>query len=170
MSSFDQSLLALPGNDLSSDTSANSEQKFLRISLGTEDTALLAVDSIVAILRVSKPDILPVPQMPNHVPGIYNWRGKMLWLIDLDHFLGLLPAPQAASFFDENVIVVIWASGQFLGLVIRQVDDIESHDPQKIKAPPAGLFSSSLLPYVQGYLADIGSLILDAGAVAQMTL
>lgn len=141
------------------------KQKFLRFGLQAENTALIKVADTVAIFQVSPAEILPVPQMPSCVLGIYNWRSEMLWTIDLAHLLGLpLLFPSSNA-----MVVVIEVDSQYLGLVVAEVIDIEWYDPGEILTPSAKLFTTELLPFMQGYIGD-GSIVLDPVAIAQSPL
>lgn len=146
------------------------EQKFLHFCLGPEDSALLAVDSIAEVIRVPMTEVLPVPQMPSCVLGIYNRRGEMLWLIDLGHLVGYPLGFQPGSTISTGMAILLEVEGQLLGLVVLQVNDIEWHDPQQLQPPSATLFSPKLLPFVQGYLNGSGSTVLDPVAIAQSPL
>lgn len=154
-------------------------QRFLRFHLGFEDTALLPLDSIKEVLRVSAAEILPVPHMPDCVLGIYNWRGEMLWTIDLNNLLGFPSLSQSQGMLvtstTKNVALVKFAialqvGNQVLGLVVQQVDEIEEHNWQKLQSPNPGLFSPKLLPFVQGYLTEASSIVLDARSIVQSPL
>ncbi len=143
------------------------ERKFLRFQLQLEHRLLLAVEAIQEILRLAIAEILPVPDMPEAVLGIYNWRGEMLWLVDLGALLGLPPVWQLAdtSLATLNAIV-LRVEEQRLGLVVQQVDGIEAYAPQALQTPQ-GLFSAQLAPFVEGYLRETGSIALNARAIAQ---
>jgi chemotaxis signal transduction protein len=143
------------------------EHRFLNFSLGHEDTALLPVESIAEVLRVPMTEVLPVPQMPGSILGIYNRRGEMLWLVDLGHLVGHPLTFQPGNPFVTGMAMVLEIEGQFLGLVVKQVHDIESIDPQTIQPPSTQLFSPKLLPFVQGYLSDSVQVVLDPHAIAR---
>lgn len=147
-----------------------SKQKFLHFCLGLKDTALLAVDSIAEVIRVPMTEVLPVPQMPSCVLGIYNRRGEMLWLVDLGHLVGYPLGFVPGSTIATGMAIVLEVEGEFLGLVVPQVNDIEWHAPQQLQPPCASLFSPKLLPFVQGYLNGSGSTVLDPVAIAQSPL
>jgi chemotaxis signal transduction protein len=74
------------------------------------------------------------------------------------------------------MVVVIQVGDRYLGLCVQQVDDIEWHDPAKFYSPSQELFSSTLLPFVRGYLmADTAincqrSIVLDASAILHAPL
>lgn len=146
------------------------EQKFLRFGLQAEDTALLQVADTAAIFQVTQAEILPVPQMPSCVLGIYNWRSEMLWTIDLAHLLGLTQLFELGNASASAMVVVIEVNNQYLGLVVAEVIDIEWYNLAAIQTPSAKLFSSELLPFMQGYISDSGSIVLDPVAIAQSPL
>ncbi|MDB9312737.1 chemotaxis protein CheW [Spirulina sp. CS-785/01] len=138
------------------------EQKYLCFQIGLENTAMLPVESIQEILRLEAAQILSVPDMPETVLGIYNWRGEMLWLIDLNHLLGIegLTTPT----LDLLTAIVLEIDHQRLGIVVQQVEEIEAHNPNKLQ-PPAGLFSRHLEPFIEGYLRDARSIVLNPQAI-----
>ena len=143
-------------------------QRFLRFHLGFEDTALLPVDQVREILRVPVSEILPVPHVPESVLGIYNWRGEMLWMVDLNHLVGFSPlGPTLAN--QETPLamaIVLEVERQNLGLIVPQIEDIEWHESPTLQAPSAGLFPDRLLPFVSGYLTEASSMVLNATAIA----
>jgi positive phototaxis protein PixI len=141
-------------------------QKFLRIQLCPQSAALLPVDQIAAVIPIAITDILPVPHMPDCVLGIYNWRGELLWLIDLADQIGF-PSLLQGGHLAPLMAVVVQVNGQFLGLCVSQIHDIEQHDPQQFHRPLAGLFSPQFLPFVKGYLTGDRVAVLDTAAILQ---
>lgn len=145
-----------------------SQQKFLSFHLGTRDTAVISLENITEVLPVSLGDICSVPQMPNCILGVYNWRDEMLWLVDLEEMLGYPPLPQAANLLTKMIAIVLEENGKYLGLLVRQLMDIEWLDTHQMKAPSAELFSQSISPFLQGYfINDEERMIfnLDADAI-----
>ena len=144
----------------------SSQQKFLRCRLGSQDSGLLALIHIAEVLQIVVTEILPVPAMPECILGICNWRGKMLWLVDLNLFLDYPPlvAPEASI---PLVAIVMQIEGQSMGLVVSQVQDIEWHDPSQIQPATASLFAAKTLPFLQGYLPDADAVVLDPEAIAR---
>ena len=144
--------------------------KFLSFHLGAKDTAGIPVEYITELFQVSLAEILPVPQVSNCVLGIYNWRGEMLWLVDLEHLLGYAPLSQADIELSKLMTIAIQMPGKSLGLVVRQLTDIEWLDPHLQKTPADGLFPPKLLPFLQGYFINEANKIfmsLDAEAIIQ---
>ncbi|MCU0569598.1 MAG: chemotaxis protein CheW [Oculatellaceae cyanobacterium Prado106] len=148
-------------------------QKFLRLQLGTEHTTLLAVDEIAAVVTIAIPEIVPVPHMPGCVLGLYNWRGDMLWLVDLGHQAGFSPMFSPLQGVKEQAVlrevsaVVVESEGRNLGFCVRQVFDIELHDSQLLHEPAPEMFSAQFLPFVKGYLTGDRTTILNVPALLQ---
>jgi len=150
-------------------------ERFLRFQIGFEDTALLPLASVKEVLQISVEEILPVPDMPNCVLGIYNCRGEMLWLVDLEIQIGLFSLArnslksQHLALRTSNMLttIAIQADDKSLGIVVPQVMDIEEHSPEALQIPPTGLFPPKLLPLIQRYLTDSSSPVLDTKALIQ---
>jgi len=146
-------------------------EKFLRFQLGEEGIALLPLNIIKQVMQVSVAEILTVPQMPACVLGIYNWRGEMLWIVDIGKFMGF---PNLSTGGVENLMTIaIQVQEQYLGLVVQQINDIELHDVNQINMPSLGLFSPEILPYLQGYLIGANKevlMVLNGDAIAQAPL
>ncbi|MDY6784856.1 MAG: chemotaxis protein CheW [Cyanobacteriota bacterium] len=148
-------------------------EEFLRFYLSTKDAALLPVSYVKEVLQVAIADILPVPHMSDRLLGAYNWRGEMLWLVDLDRLLGLnstvaLGEVRRSGFeanFGTTSAIALQVDDRILGLVVRRVEEIERHDVEEIEPATGGLFDAQLLPFVSGYLTEADALVLDAPAI-----
>lgn len=170
MQPFDSIVISSSLTQLNSVTPlSESRQKFLRFALGFQERGLLPLEQIAEVLSVTIADILPVPEMPSCVLGIYNWRGKMLWLVDLNHLLDyppLSPPEQSVAL----MVMVIQINGQSIGLVVQYVKDIELYDPVHIQPATADLFPAKLLSFILGYLPSANGLVLDSLAIARCPL
>ena len=144
--------------------------KFLSFNLGAKDTAVIELQCITEVFQVSLSEICSVPQMPSCVLGIYNWRGEMLWLIELEKLLAHTPLSQEVNVFSKMMVVVLQSHGKYLGLLVRQPMDIELLDTQQIKCPEPQLFSSEISSFLQGYFINAFEqmiIALDATAIIQ---
>lgn len=142
-------------------------QRLLRFPC-CEESALLPLDDITEIIRLNVTEILPVPEMPNCVLGICNWRGEMLWLVNLNQLVGATPLTFAETV--TPIAMVIQVNEQVVGLVVSQVHDIELHDLQLLQPAVTGLFSPQLLPFVKGVLLGGRGIVLDVTAISQCPL
>jgi len=130
------------------------KQKFLSFNLGAKDIAIIQLQHITEVLQLSLAEICGVPQMPNCVLGIYNWRGEMLWLVDLEAMLGYPPLLQGSNLVAKMMAIVLEKEGKSLGLLVRQLTDIELLDTHEMQAPAAELFSPVMSPFLQGYFIN----------------
>lgn len=126
-------------------------QRFLRFQLGGEDLCLLPTEGVLQVLQIEMENILPVPQMPGCVMGVYNWRGDLLWLVDFQHLVGLQPLLSQDVNLKTCTTVVVRLNNKLMGLVVDRVEDIEERDLGEMQSLAAGLFSSELLEFLQGY-------------------
>lgn len=144
------------------------KQKFLSFNLGVRDQAVISLEHITEVIRISLTEICVVPQMPNCVLGIYSWRGEMLWLVDLEEMLGYPPLLQGSNLLSKMMVIVLENEGKYLGLMVRQLTDIEWLDTEQIRTPAADLFSETMSQFLQGYTTN-GSeqmiFFLDAVAI-----
>jgi positive phototaxis protein PixI len=146
------------------------KQKFLSFNLGNNDLAVIQLQHIAEVLQVSLTEICGVPQMPNCVLGIYSWRGEMLWLVDLEEMLGYPPLLEGANLASKMMAIILENNGKNLGLVVRQLTDIEWLNPEKMNPPSAELFYSAMSPFVEGYFINSEEALvfnLDALAIIQ---
>ncbi|MBF2014603.1 MAG: purine-binding chemotaxis protein CheW [Rivularia sp. T60_A2020_040] len=151
----------------------DSSEKFLSFNLGIQNTAIISLQNVTEILPVSLNEVCCVPQMPSCVFGIYNWRGSMLWLIDLEAMLGYLPCSDGSNFVAKMMTIVLEKEGKSLGLLVRQIMDIEEFSLEQMKPPSTELVSQEVAPFVQGYFINSSEEMivnLDASAIIQSPL
>ncbi|MBD2211518.1 purine-binding chemotaxis protein CheW [Nostoc linckia FACHB-104] len=146
------------------------KQKFLSFNLGAKDIGVIQLQHITEVLQISLAEICGVPQMPNCVLGIYNWRGEMLWLVDLEEMLGYSSLLQGSHLVAKMMAIVIENEGKSLGLLVRQLTDIEGLNTQEMKTHSAELFSPAMSPFLHGYFISPNEemmFTLDALAIIQ---
>jgi len=131
------STLTLAGQtqDLASNSSSSTSEQFLRLHLFPNATVLLPIQQLAEVLTIPTRRVVPIPHMPAWVMGVYNWRGEILWTVDLGHLCGFTPWYQQAANLSTFPSVVLHARNakasstvarnQMLGLVVSRVEDIE---------------------------------------------
>lgn len=108
--------------------------KYLTFSLASEEygVSVLKVREIMKMM-----DITAVPQVPAHVRGVINLRGKVIAVVDLRLKFGF----QAQEQTDETAIIVVETAvdgGTILtGLVVDSVSDVLNIVSDEIEATPA---------------------------------
>lgn len=160
------------------DVAPSGSEQLLRFHLAPDMTALLPLQQLTEVLNVSIGQILPISHMPTWVMGVYNWRGEILWMVDLNHLVGLTPWYQQTRNSSAHIAIVLNVrshnattnnKNQMLGLVVNRVEDIEWCDPDLIQSPPASAVTPELAPFLRGYwLKSNGEMlaVLDGEAIA----
>jgi positive phototaxis protein PixI len=159
---------------------AAKEQQFLRFHLEPDINAALSVDQMTEVFTVSTSKVVPIPHMPAWVIGVYNWRGEILWLVDLGHLLGGTPLYQQTSSRSLYTAIVIssqqsggrqgsnTAGKKMLGLAVNRVEDMEWLNSDLIQSPPESAVNAALLPFLRGYwLKNSGEIVvvLDGNSI-----
>jgi purine-binding chemotaxis protein CheW len=95
--------------------------KYLTFSLGTEEYGLpvLKVREIIKVM-----DITPVPQVPAHVKGVINLRGKVIPVIDLRAKFALPPQDYTERTCIVVVDVALSRERVMLGVVVDAVSEV----------------------------------------------
>jgi positive phototaxis protein PixI len=171
---FSQSSLVNSGTQLANQSEI---AQFLRFKLYPDVQVMLPLQEITEVLKIQFGQIVPIPQMPAWVMGVYNWRGDILWMLDLGHLIGLNSWYQQETNHSNQSAIVLSpyqtrsqnnASNLHLGLVIARVEDIEICDTATIQSPPSSAVTTQLAPFLRGYWLqpnDEMILVLDGQAI-----
>ncbi|MEQ9237830.1 chemotaxis protein CheW [Coleofasciculus sp. E2-BRE-01] len=158
---------------------SNTEQ-FLRFHLLPDTTALLSVRQLTEVLHIPIGQIVPIPHTPAWVMGVYNWRGEILWMVDIGHLVGLTPWYQQITGASNYTAIVLHTrslsqistqvKSQMLGLVVNRVEDMEWCNPDGIQSPPSAPVTPELAPFLRGYwVKSSGEMlaVLDGTAITE---
>lgn len=135
-------------------------EQFLRLYLDGETGALLPISQLTEVLNISCSQVMPIPHMHPWIMGVYNWRGEILWLVDLAHLVGITPMYQQALTSANYTVVVLEGAEEedsmenerkAVGLVINQVGNIETCNPDLIKDISSASIDSKLEAFLRGY-------------------
>ncbi|MBD2437809.1 chemotaxis protein CheW [Nostoc sp. FACHB-110] len=141
--------------------------KFLSFALGNSDKAVISLQYITEVLQIPLTDICNVPQMPSCVLGIYNWRGEMLWLVDLEEMLGYPSLLQGVNLLSKMMAVILEIDGKSLGLLVRNLMDIEWLDTHQMKLASTDFFSPKISAFVKGYFINaVEEMVFNLDATA----
>ncbi len=147
-------------------------ESLLQFHLVPDTTALISISQLSEVLKVDLRDIVPIPQLPPWVMGIYNWRGEILWIIDLGGCVGLTPLSEQSLVSRKFPLVVLRQedySGnlQTLGLLVKAVEGITPIDPYGIQSPPETTFTPELSRVLRGYwLNSAGEMLMVLSGTA----
>ncbi|AOY83297.1 MAG: chemotaxis protein CheW [Moorea sp. SIO1G6] len=161
---------ALASPSSATETAANEiRQQFLRFHLVPDTTALMPINQLTEVLTIAVGQIIPIAHMPPWVMGVYNWRGEVLWMVDLGHIVGLTPWHQQPVNTSHYTSLVLHIQShdpksvkynQMLGLVVNRVEDIEWCNPDLIQPLPSSSMNPELAKFLQGYWLKHGGEML----------
>ncbi|TYQ29906.1 chemotaxis protein CheW [Pseudanabaena sp. UWO310] len=157
------------------DAGRSDSEQFLSFSLVKEQQALLPTHQLIEIVRISLSQITAIAGLAPYVMGIYNWRGDVIWAVDLASLLGYTPLYAQEStqekFQDRYHIVFLRSQGNAIGLVVSNVGQMIRCDRAKIQTSSHAFTSPATKQACQGYwLSASGEtfLVLDGNAIAQV--
>jgi len=131
---------------------------FILFRLGKEQYALEAVDVIEVIPRLP---LRPQPGTPDFVAGLFNYRGKVIPVLDLGTLTLGSPCPEQLS---TRIILINYTlrSGikRVLGLIAEAVTDAVKKEPSEFVAPGV---AAEQAPH-------LGKIALDDGGMVQCVL
>lgn len=163
---------------INTDRNTHQGSQYLKFYLEPDTRIILPVGQITEVLKIAVGQIVPIPQMPPWVMGVYNWRGNILWMLDLGQLIGLNSWYQQSINTANYTAIVLSPDRQHgrtkaldnisLGLVVTRVEDIQWCEADLIQSPPASAVSQALAPFLQGYWLDRSGnmmLALDGKAI-----
>ena len=118
---------------MSEQRSTTTPGKYLTFALGDEEYGLpvLKVREIIKMM-----DVTAVPQVPVHIRGVINLRGKVIPVIDLRLKFGL----EGREATDHTCIIVVQVelAGRrvMLGVIVDRVSEVLNIVTEEIEGPP----------------------------------
>jgi len=156
-------------------------KQFLKFAIYPSTKLMLPIKQITEVLKIQFGQIVPIPQMPAWVMGVYNWRGDILWMVDLGHLIGLDPWYQRENHRNHQTAIVLSPNqakaqaqsnrevGTSLGLIVSHVEDLKMCEPSAIQSPPNNSVNGQIISFAQGYWLEIEdddmTLVLDGKAI-----
>lgn len=106
--------------------------RYLTVVLAQESYGIAALQ-VREIIRLQK--ITPVPQLPPHVAGVINLRGRVVPVMDLRVKFGF-----ASALTDRTCIVVVQVGNasrmRQMGLIVDAVEEVVNLSANEILPPP----------------------------------
>jgi purine-binding chemotaxis protein CheW len=120
-------------------------------------------EDVQEVVRIGR--ITSVHRAADYVVGIRNLRGRIVTVIDLGLRLHLAPVNISA---ESRILITDW-KGEPIGLMVDEVADTISIDPDKIEPPPPnvhGVRASNLMGVYR--VSDTLVAILHLGATLEL--
>ncbi|MEM7771166.1 MAG: chemotaxis protein CheW [Cyanobacteria bacterium P01_E01_bin.6] len=144
--------------------------EYFHIQLRQEVHVALPVSAAVEVAEHSFDQICPVPGVDPVLLGVVNWRGHLLWNIDLSDFLGVREEDSYSLHAEKthsSIVIADRRSQRRLGCWVNRLLGIITLTDEQVKAVPER-FPSSVIPYAAGWI-DLESplIVLDPEAVLE---
>jgi positive phototaxis protein PixI len=136
---------------MTTETPTPTTEHFLRFLLPPSTHAMISTDQVMEILNLNPRQIVSIPDVASTVMGVLNWRGEVLWLVDLGYLLGTTPLFQQQSKKENYRALVIQHSMGYLGLVVNRVSQSFWCDPNTIQLLSKNQRSTKLDKCLKGY-------------------
>jgi positive phototaxis protein PixI len=122
------------------------QQQFLRFQLQSSLMALIEIDLVTELVNMPIDRIVPMPHLPPAVMGVYNWRGEILWVVDLAILLGMNSCFRQKRSLQPTIILTSEAKNEdrqqkTVGFVVDEIAEIEWFDLDLLQSPlPPGIY------------------------------
>jgi positive phototaxis protein PixI len=118
----------------------STQQQFLRFQLQSNLMALMEIDLVTELVNIPSDRIVPMPHLPAAVMGIYNWRGEILWIVNLATLIGINRPGGRSRSLQPTIILASGVTPEdrlqtTVGLVVDELDEIEWFDLDAIQSP-----------------------------------
>ncbi|MDX1977175.1 MAG: chemotaxis protein CheW [Pseudanabaenaceae cyanobacterium bins.68] len=112
---------------------------------------MLPTLDLVEVLTLPYAQITPIPDTPNFVMGVCNWRGEVVWLIDLAAKLGFEPLYRQGYGQMSCPVILLQVDDLVVGLTVKKIGQMIRVAREQILPTPPTLASSELSKFLSGY-------------------
>jgi len=150
-------------------------EQFLTVTLDNEQQALLPTRQLLEIVNVDLSQITAIAGIAPYVMGVYNWRGDVIWVVDLASMLGYKPLYAQEygqrKFQDKCHVIFLRSQDTAIGFAVSRVGQMIRCDPSTIQTSALTFANPMMMQACQGYwLMDDREtfLVLNGDAIAQI--
>jgi purine-binding chemotaxis protein CheW len=129
----------------SNNGSVDGEESASLVSTFYLGQALFGIDALQVQEVITLSGITYVHHAPEYISGIINLRGQIVTIVNLVTKLNLEDHAEHPS---SQVLIVSWR-GEYVGLLVDQVADVEETNMEILLPPPANL-NAELKKYIRG--------------------
>ncbi|PSB57556.1 chemotaxis protein CheW [Chamaesiphon polymorphus CCALA 037] len=168
--------------------SAPTQQQFLRFTIQPDLVALMEIDAhtqsqrqqVTELLNIPLDRVVPMPHLPPMVMGVYNWRGEILWIVDLAKLLGLDTSARNYRSLSPTIVLTSIVDGDLssgagenrsvktIGLVVDAIAEIEWYSLATTHIPAPSHIYPELSPWSRGVWQSVTGenfLVLDGRSI-----
>jgi positive phototaxis protein PixI len=146
---------------------------------------------ITELVNIPIDRVVPMPHLPPAVMGVYNWRGEILWIVDLAMLVGTASSTRRYRSLQPMIILTetedldVGGSSRMrtsqlaaaqenrqarsIGLIVDEIAEIEWYELDLLRAPePTDLIPAELVDWARGVMESTTGenfLVLDGQAI-----
>jgi positive phototaxis protein PixI len=127
-------------------------EQFLSFVLPS-NIAIVATQNLTEVLTLNAQQIVPIPDLDRSVMGVCNWRGEVLWLVDLNVILNGEPLPirQGGHYGGHYHIIILHHDSRTIGVVVSEVTQMVWCGATDIQPLPRTKQMGQASPFLKGY-------------------
>jgi positive phototaxis protein PixI len=127
-------------------------QQFLSFRISHHVRAMLAAPHLTEVITITAESMVPIPYTAPAVIGVHNWRGEVLWLVDLGSALKMPPIVHRHHPLTKYSVIIVNCPKGKIGLVVEQIEQMLWLDPATIQPldPNANPAASLTSPCISG--------------------
>ncbi len=163
---------------------ARTQQQFLRFSIQPGLMALIEIERTIELVNIPISRVVPMPHLPPAVRGVYNWRGDILWVVDLAVLVGggkevsrkyrslqpivILSSTPVAEQTRSTPATIDYQADTAIGVIVEEIVEIEWCDLDLISSSLPSNLDPELAKWMRGvWESPTGEnfLVLDAAAI-----
>ena len=91
------------------------------------------------------PKVTYLPNVPTHVIGVFNLRGSIISLVDIQQILDLGSTEKK----DTNMVLLVESSNLLISFIVEQVLDFVEVENSQVKLP-SGVMTADMKNFVRG--------------------
>jgi purine-binding chemotaxis protein CheW len=140
--------------DESKNNNANNSVRYSVFILGDKfyGLELLSVREVISVPKISS-----IPSVPQQIMGVFNFRGTIITLMELNKLLGT----SNHTVNESNMVIVVENGGLSAGILVDKVVNLIHVKDSEIKSP-TGEISPEMSQYFKGYYIEesLGTIFL----------
>jgi chemotaxis signal transduction protein len=121
------------------------KEKYTRYSVFSLSGKLFGLEMSSVREVLSPPKVTLLPNVPAHVLGVYNLRGNILSLVDIQRILGLASTNKK----ETDMIMLVESSRSLISFEVEKVLDFVEVENSKIQEPSKNI-TARLAYFVRG--------------------
>ena len=124
---------------------STTDVKYTRYSIFSVSGKLFGLEISTVREVLPPPKVTYLPNVPTHVIGVFNLRGSIISLVDIQQILDLGSTEKK----DTNMVLLVESSNLLISFIVEQVLDFVEVENSQVKLP-SGVMTADMKNFVRG--------------------